>query len=84
MVKTRCESSKSAEKRLERAKKMADDVKGASNCAITSNDIVTVGQRAVPNKRQRLESNSLIADDHSFNRILTNISPPMQLAYVRI
>lgn len=57
---------------------IAHDVKGASKSTITSNDIVTAGQRALTNRRQRLETNLLIDDENSLHRVETIVNPTMQ------
>lgn len=54
-------------KRHEMDKKKADYVTGVSTKAITSNYIVPGGQSTVTNNTQRLQSNSLTAD----NQLLT-------------
>lgn len=50
----------------------------ASISAITSTDILTVGQGALKNKRQKLEIKSMRADDQSLNRKENNINLSMQ------
>lgn len=77
-VKTRNDNCKLAKKRIQKAKRKADNLKRASKSAITSSHIVTVGRRALPIKRRRLESSLLIASDQSLNKAETIIILFMQ------
>lgn len=74
-VKKKCKWSN---KRFESAKRKAEDVKRTSKSVITFNEIVTLRQRALNSKRQRLESNSLIAECYSKDRTETDKNPPFQ------
>lgn len=77
MVKTRNKNSKSTKKIFERATRLRDDVKRALTSAITSNDIITVPQKELSDKTQRLESHLLAAADHSLTRTENKIHPFM-------
>lgn len=47
-------NTKSIRKRIEGAKRLADDARRASKSAINAHDIVAVGQRALKNERKKL------------------------------
>lgn len=78
MVETRNKNSKLTENRTESPKRIAEYVKRSSKSATTPSDIVTVGQRAFTNKRQRPENNLQIVDHRSSNRAKIIVSLPMQ------
>lgn len=64
--------------RIEGTKRTANDVKRDSKSVLTPNDTVTVRQKALTNKKQRLESKLLIADDHSLHRADNVVNSPVQ------
>lgn len=53
-------------------------MKRALNSASTPNDVTSVGKRALTNKRQRLEGNSVIANNNALNGEKTITNSPMQ------
>lgn len=78
MKRARSTNSKAAKKIIEGTRRIGDDLKRALKSAITSNDTLTVWQSAPTNKRQRLENNLVITDEHSSNRAETIVIPTTQ------
>lgn len=78
MVNTRNKDSRSNKQRIEEAKRIADDVERASNIAIIPNNETGVGQRALTNTTQILESSTLIPEEHALNGKRTITTSPMQ------